>query len=220
MWRFRKILLFNDIDEKNMPYTWKALYPNDESSTTVLVYDDSGKRIYRHVTLTKDEFSNLHIDARSERTLNSIMAKELAREKREIEEAEKKADERSALRRSEFASAKVNWPDKTIWNHKVSVHMHSDGRICDNFFFGCSKSPHIGINVNVCAPSDATPKDLKKIVVERHNKMMDKGIVPPYVPKEFAAAGSSSGSDSDGGSRRGYRSRRRGRKLRKQTRKH
>ena len=203
-----------------MSYTWKALYPNDESSTTVLVYDDSGKqRINRHVALTKDEFSDLHIDAKSERTLNSIMAKELAREKREIEEAEKKADERSALRRSEFASAKVNWPGKTIWNHKVSVYMHSDGRFCDKSF-GCSKSPHSGIFVNVCAPSDATPKDLKKIVVERHNKMMDKGTVPPYVPKEFAAARSSSGSDSDGGSRRGYRSRRRGRKLRKQTRKH
>jgi hypothetical protein len=156
------------------------------------------------------------------------MANELAREKREIEEAEKKADERSALRRSEFASAKATWPDKTIWNHKVSVYMHIDGRICDKFCFSCSKSPHIGIFVNVCAPSDATPEYLKKIVVERHNKMMDKGTVPPYMPKEFAAAvsssGSGSGSDSDGGSRRGYRSRRRsrrrGRKLRKQTRKH
>ena len=190
-------------------YTWKVLYPNDESSTTVLVYNNSGKRIYRNVILTKDEFCKLHIPVSSERTLNSIMSNELAREKREIEEDKKKTDEMSALRRSEFASAKVKWPDKTIWNHKVSVHMHRDGRICDKLF-GC-KGPHSGIFVNVCAPSDATPEYLKKIVVERH-----KGTVP----KEFAAARSSSGSDSDGGSRRGYRSRRRGRKLRKQTRKH
>ena len=193
-----------------MSYTWEALDPKDESSTTVLVYNNSGKRIYRHVILTKDEFCKLHIPASSARTLNSIMSNELAREKREIEEAEKKTDERSDLRRSEIASAKAIWPGKKITNHKVSVYMHSDGRFCDKFI-GCSKGQHSVIFVNVWAPSDATPEYLKKIVVERH-----KGTVP----KEFAAARSSSGSDSDGGSRRGYRSRRRGRKLRKQTRKH
>ena len=111
----KKILLFNDIDEKNMStYTWKVLYPNDESSTTVLVYNNSGKRINRHVTLTKDEFCKLHIPVSSERTLNSIMSNELARDKREMEEAEKKTDEMYALRRSEIASAAARWPDKPI----------------------------------------------------------------------------------------------------------
>lgn len=214
-----------------MSYTWSALYPKDESSTTVVVYDDRG--IARNLTLTKDEFCGLHIPARSERTLNSIMVKELAREKREIEEAKKKADERSALRQSEIASAKATWPDKIkIVSHKVRVNIHKDGKMCTKV--RCHKTPHIGREVNVLAPSNATTEELQNIAVKRHNEMMARGTVPSYVPKEFAAAVSSaanrrtqsdsSGSDSDGGSRGGYRSRRRsrrrGRKLRKQTRKH
>lgn len=210
-----------------MSYTWKALYPKDESSTTVVVYDDSGKQRI-NLTLTKDEFCGLHIPARSERTLNSIMVKELAREKREIEEAKKKADERSALRQSEIASAKATWPDKEIVSHKVRVYMHEDGKMCAKV--RCHKPPpHIGKEVNVWAPSNATTEELQNIAVKRHNE-----TVPSDVPKEFAAAVSSaanrrtqsdsSSSDSDGGSRGGYRSRRRsrrrGRKLRKQTRKH
>lgn len=201
-----------------MSYTWKALYPKDESSTTVVVYDDSGKQRTRNLTLTKDEFCGLHIPARSERTLNSIMVKELAREKREIEEAKKKADERSALRQSEFASAKATWPDKTIVSHKVRVYMHEDGKMCAKV--RCHKTPHIGKEVNVWAPSNATTEELQNIAVKRHNEMMDREATG----SSSASRRTQSDSDSDGGSRGGYRSRRRsrrrGRKLRKQTRKH
>ena len=215
----KKILLFNDIDEKNMSYTWKALDPKDESSTTVVVYDDIGKqRITRHLTLTKDEFCGLHIPARSERTLNSIMVKELAREKREIEEAKKKADERSALRRSEMASAKATWPDKKIVSHLVSnICMHKDKSICNHD--GWCSEYCTRRAVHVSAPTDATDAELRRIAIE---KLVAEGTAVPF--QNRAGRSDSSGSDSDGGSRGGYRyrrrSRRRGRKLRKQTRKH
>lgn len=212
----KKILLFIDIDEKNMSYTWKALDPKDESSTTVVVYDDIGKqRITRHLTLTKDEFCGLHIPARSERTLNSIMVKELAREKREIEEAKKKADERSALRRSEIDSAKATWPDKKIKSHLVPICMHKYNSICNRG--GWCSEYCTRRAVNVLAPTDATDAELRRIAIE---KLVAEGV--PFHNR--AGRSDSSGSDSDGGSRGGYRSRRRsrrrGRKLRKQTRKH
>jgi hypothetical protein len=219
MWRFRNILLFNDIDEKNMStYTWRVLDPKDESSTTVVVYDDSGKqRITRHLTLTKDEFCGLHIPARSERTLNSIMVKELAREKREIEEAKKKAEERSALRQSEIAYAKATWPDKPIVSHTVhDLCMHKDRSICNSFW--CRKYS-TRPTAHVWAPTDATKAELRRIAIE---KLVAEGIAVPF--QNRAGRSDSSGSDSDGGSRGGYRSRRRsrrrGRKLRKRTRKH
>ncbi len=176
-----------------MSYTWSALYPKDESSTTVVVYDDSGKqRITRHLTLTKDEFCGLHIPARSERTLNSIMVKELAREKREIEEAKKKAEERSALRQSEIAYAKATWPGETIRHYPVRVHVKRG-------------FTHM---VNVYGPTGLNEKEQQRIAIQ---KLVDQGIEVP---------GRSDSSDSEGGYRSRRRSRRRGRKLRKRTRKH
>jgi hypothetical protein len=171
-------------------YTWRVLDPTDDSSTVVLVQDDKGIR--RHLTLTQAEFCGLHVPARSERTLNAIMGNELAREKREKEEAKKKADEMSALRQAEIKSAKATWPGKQIVSHAVRVHVKR------------------GLTpiVNVYGPTELNEEEQQRIAIK---KLVAQGIEVP---------GRSDSSDSEGGYRSRRRSRRRGRKLRKQTRKH
>jgi hypothetical protein len=131
------------------------------------------------------------------------MSNELAREEREIEEAEKKTDERSALRRSEIASAAARWPDKTIRPRPYEVRV--------------SVKSGFSPIVYVYGPTGLNEKEQQKLARTKWDEMKKTEKFAAIVP-------SSSGSDSDGGSRRGYRSRRRsrrrGRKLRKQTRKH
>ena len=205
--------------KKNMStYTWESIVPSDPSSTQVRVIEDkgSGPLIPRDLILTKDEFCGLHIPARSERTLNAIMVNELAREKREKEEAKKKADESSALRRTKIASAQDTWPGKTIVSHAVRhLCMHKNGRMCTASRM-CSKGVRSPV-VHVWAPTDSTPEDLRKIAVDTHNRNIDDS-------EKAGEAGEAGEAREARGSRGGYRSRRRsrrrGRKLRKRTRKH
>ena len=199
-------------------YTWKSIDPSDPSSTQVRVIEDkgSGPLIPRDLILTQAEFCGLHIPARSERTLNAIMVNELAREKREKEEAKKKADESSALRRTKIASAQATWPGKTIVSHAVRhVCMHKDGRMCTASRM-CSKGVWSPV-VHVWAPTDSTPKDLRKIAVDTHNGEVSRFILSDS-DSDSEEAGEARGSR--GGYRSRRRSRRRGRKLRKRTRKH
>jgi hypothetical protein len=138
------------------------------------------------------------------------MVNELAREKREKEEAKKKADESSALRRTKIASAQDTWPGKTIVSHAVRhLCMHKNGRMCTASRM-CSKGVRSPV-VHVWAPTDSTPEDLRKIAVDTHNRNIDDS-------EKAGEAGEARGSR--GGYRSRRRSRRRVRKSRLRTRKH